>query len=288
MLPYVIQLIIDKKKYVWKIIVLMIIMFLVGFINPYTYENVFFPFTTYDTEINDISELSPANIATNNLDIKINSIFFFIIFFTVLLIYIYNKKGKLEIRHLLLFGGTSLLALINIRSIPIFIIGTIPLLSNYLKNIKIRVKDVYVETKKYWIIITIFILIIAYFNPYRLVPSIKEGGEFFNKNYDKDSVILYANITQGSYLEYLGFHPYFDTRAEVFTKKANKKEDIYTEAKIFDSSCLNYQNVMNKYNFTHLFVYKNKCLYNKLLEDNYKIIFENKYYVIFESKNYKK
>jgi len=39
-LPYITDLIIRKNKSCFKIIGIMIVMFLVGFINPYTYENV--------------------------------------------------------------------------------------------------------------------------------------------------------------------------------------------------------------------------------------------------------
>ncbi len=275
-LPYIVQLIIEKNRAVYKIIVLMIVMFLVGFINPYTYENVFFPILTYDSSINVIEELRPFNIT------NINSLCFFILFALVILIYIYYKKGKLELRHLFLFGGTSILAFVNVRSIPVFIIGTIPTLSNYLKTINFKLRNEYVNTKKYWFIMIIFILIIAGFNTNRLLTLSKGAGDYLNKTYNK-SIVLYANINTGSYFEYLGFHPYFDTRAEVYTKKANKKEDLFTEAMLINESCYNYRDFMKKYNFTHLVVYRDNCLYNYLKNDEYKIIYEDKYYAIFES-----
>ena len=98
-------------------------MFLVGFINPYTYENVFFPFTTYDPIINEyIYELYPINIVSSEPPILAISVFFYVVLVSELLIYIYYKKGKLELRHLFLCLGTTVLAFANVRNIPVFLI----------------------------------------------------------------------------------------------------------------------------------------------------------------------
>ena len=72
-------------------------MFLVGFLNPYTYELVFFPFLSYSSSLNsNISELLPTTIITYS-----GKIYYFLLA-TIILFYIYNKNKKLEIRHLLL------------------------------------------------------------------------------------------------------------------------------------------------------------------------------------------
>ncbi len=284
MLPYVVSLIINKNKNVLRILIIMVIMFLVGFINPYTYENVFFPIATYSSVINQyIMELYPVNIMSSEKSVLLNSVLFFFIFFAELLIYIYYKKGKLEIRHLFLIGGTSLLAFSNLRNIPIFIIGTLPLLASYLQNMNWKVKDEYVDTKKCWILFSIFILILAGLNNYRLKSDVKEGGDFLKENYNQD-IVVYTGLDYGSYIEYLGFHSYFDTRAEVFLKKANKKEDIFLEAMNLERYCVNYKGLINKYKFTHMIVHKNACLYYYLKKDNVNIIFDSKEYAIFELK----
>ena len=282
MLPYVVQMSIEKNKNVLKLLLLMVVMFLVGFINPYTYENVLFPFTTYDSIINNyVFELFPINIASSELSIVFISIYFYIILAIVLLIYIYYKKGKLELRHLLLFGGTSVLALTHIRSIPFFIIGTLPFLANYLKTMRFKITSNYVDTRKAWILLSILIIVLACLNTNRLESRVKNGGDFLDKNYSKD-IVIYNSLNYGSYLEYLGFHSYYDSRAEVFTKKANKKEDIYKEVMFIETYCINYKDFINKYKFTHMIVNKNSCLYDNLKKDNIKIIFKDKEYVIFE------
>jgi hypothetical protein len=118
-------------------------------------------------------------------------------------------------------------------------------------------------------------------NPNRLESSVKRGGDFLDKNYSKN-IVLYTGCDYGSYLEYLGFHPYTDTRAEVYTKKGNKKQDIFMEAVNFEKYCYNFKDLMSKYKFTHMIVNKKSCLYYYLKDDNTKIIFKDKDYVIFE------
>ena len=281
-LPYISQMIIEKNKNVLKLLIIVVIMFLVGFINPYTYENVFFPFTTYDPIINKyIMELFPINIASSQRPIVLISICFYIILATIILIYIYYKKGKLELRHLFLFGGTTILALINIRSIPLFLIGSIPPLANYLKPLKIKLREDYIDTKKVWIFLIIFIFVIGILHPMRLESRVEKGGKYLDKHYPKD-IIIYTNLDYGSYIEYLGFHSYFDTRAEVFTKKANKKKEIFREAVGIEKTCNNYKEFIDKYKFTHLVVNKKSCLYYYLKKDKIKIIFNDKEYAIFE------
>ena len=282
MLPFIAQIIFQKNKNVIKIILIMIIMFLIGFINPYTYENVFFPFIIYNPIINNyILELNPVNIASLNPPVLAISLFFYIILIAELLTYTYYKKGKLELRHLLLFGGSAILAFANIRNIPIFIIVTIPLLSSYLKNMKWSTSNNYVDTRKAWIFMIALILIVASLNTNRLISSVKNGGDFLKEHYD-ENIVLYTDLDYGSYVEYLGFHSYFDTRAEVFMKKANKKQDIFLEMVNIETNCINYQNFIEKYNFTHMIVNKDSCLYYYLNADNTKIIFKDKEYVIFE------
>lgn len=281
-LPFVAQMIIEKNRNVLKILIIMFIMFLAGFINPYTYENVFFPFTIYDLIINKyIGELFPINLVSSIHSIVLISIFFYFILTVILLIYIYYKKGKLELRHLLLFLGTAVLSFINIRSIPFFILGSIPPLSNYLKSMRLNLKNDYVNTKKSWIILSIIVLLVAILNSNRLESGVKKGGDFLNKNYPKD-IIVYTNFDYGSYIEYLGFHSYFDTRAEVFTKKANRKKEIFREAMSIEYFCTNYKDFIERYKFTHLIVYKKSCLYKNLKQDKIKVIFDEKEYAIFE------
>ena len=281
-LPTVAEMILKKDKRVWKILGMMVLMFLVGFINPYTYENVFFSIITYDSRINSvITELMPLSLVSPEKSVVIYSIAFYGILAFILLIYMYYKKGKLELRHLFLLGGTTILALTNVRSIAFFLLGSIYPLASYLKDIKWKVRDEFVDTKWYFLVIGVFILVLGAFHPNRLTSSVYQGGEYLKTHYDKD-IVLYTPFGYGSYVEYLGYHSYMDTRAEVFLKKANHQEDIFIEAMNMEKTCMNYREFIQKYQFDVMMVGKNSCFYYYLKQDHQKIVFEDHDYVIFE------
>ena len=282
LLPYIVQLIIDKNKNVFKIMGLSIIMFLVGFINPYTYENVFFPFTCYSPYMNTfIAELKPVNIFDSSTSVSLVSYIFYFLLSIILLIYIYYKKGKLEIRHLLLLGGSTFMALANLRSIAFFIIASIPMLANYLKDVKIDVIEGNNSNKKVWLFIIGIIICTSILNNDRLVSNVNGGARYLKKHYGTN-IVLYSGLDYGSYLEYLGFHPYFDTRAEAFLKKTNKKEDIFREQMMVQDGIVDYDKFIDKYKFTHFVVY-NKSYLNYYLKKNssYKVIYKKKKYTIY-------
>ena len=95
LIPYVIELVVKRNKNVLKIIIIMIIMFLIGFINPYTYENVFFPFLVYNNQINKyISELCSVNLSSDILYVLFSSILFYILLtIQILILYIIKREN---------------------------------------------------------------------------------------------------------------------------------------------------------------------------------------------------
>lgn len=101
-----------KDKYsLIPIIITTIIMFLVGFINPYKIEAIKYLFTSYGVpEINNlIGEMHPAIIT------KVSGLYIFVYIFIVLVCY-YHKK-EIKLRYFLLFLGTAYLALSHIRGL---------------------------------------------------------------------------------------------------------------------------------------------------------------------------
>ena len=173
------------------------------------------------------------------------------------------------------------MSLINVRSIAFFIIGSIPFLAEYLKDINAELSDDYIDCKKYIFLIIVAIITVSLINKNRLVSDINDGGNYLKKHY-KNDIIVYTDFDYGSYLEYLGFHPYFDTRAEVFTKKANKKEDIFTEAMEVQEGKYNIDIFINKYKFTHFVVSNDSYMYVYLNNRSTKRIYEGSDYTIFE------
>lgn len=284
-LPFLLQLFIEKNKNVIKLIVIIIIMFLVGFLNPYTYELVFFPFLCYSSSLNSIiTELLPITVNNN-----IGRIFYFLLG-TIILFYIYNKKKKLEIRHLLLLYGTIFMTLLNVRNFAFFLLGSIYPIMSYVKKSFIKVKS---GGSVYLYLVYIFLIFACLFfsiemNSFRLVSSVQKSGDYLLEHYSDSSIVLYSEFDFGSYLEYIGYHPYIDTRAEVFLKKANHKEDIFLEFSNVLNGTIDFNKFIDKYHFTHFITYKNSYI-GRYLKSNssFKEVFRDKNIIIYESILYK-
>ena len=284
-LPFLIQLFIEKNNNIIRLIYIIIIMFLVGFLNPYTYELVFFPILSYSSSINSsISELLPITIISS-----MGKIFYFLLSI-IILFYIYNKKKTLEIRHLLLLYGTVFMSLLNIRNFAFFLLVSIYPILSYVKNSSIKVKTggsacLYLV---YAFLIFVWLFFSVEMNSFRLVSPVKNCGDFLLEHYSDSDIVLYSEFDFGSYLEYIGFHPYIDTRAEVFLKKANHREDIFLEFSSVLNGTIDFEKFIDKYHFTHFITYKNSYI-EKYLKRNssFKEVFIDNNIIIYESVLYK-
>ena len=264
-----------KKIKLKPILIVAIVMFLAGFINPYGYEAITFIFKSYGIEeINkSIIEMSPASVDYYFWNFCLYGMFLLI------LVLNYNKKVKLDIRFMLFIIGTFLLAAMHRKCIIYFLFWLGYAASNI--KFKINIKNKYVirlinvtmitaSTALLIIVIPTTTLLVK--NYEMDIVDIDPIVKYITKNYDKDKVILYTDFNQGGYVEYYGLKTYIDPRAEVFVKKFNGKEDIFAESrKMFNySDGFDFDKFVEKYNFTHLIVNMNNGLYIALENsDNY-------------------
>ena len=101
--------------------------------------------------------------------------------------------------------------------------------------------------------------------------------------YPKDKIVLFTYFNDGAYFEYHGYKAYMDPRAEVFFRKNNKKEDIFTEYVNVSRGNIDYDKFIDKYKFTHLEVRKDIKLYDYLKKNkNYKLVCKQKKTYLFE------
>ena len=295
MLPYLVCFLIEKNKnrtdnrYL-QLLIVIFIMFLCGFINPYGINNLLYVFNSYgDYYINNyVMEMNTVSLSSD-LTVLAYSLLFYFIFISEVLIYIFCKKGKFELRHLFLFLGTAILGLKNLRSIWLFIIGSIPFLAAYLSpyfcKLTPKEKELNLDKntrKKYYLLI--FLLV-----SYSIICGFVANGNFTNKlkggidkiyetNLEKNASI-YVNFDNGSYVLYRGLKPYIDTRAEVFLKKNNHKEDIMKEYYLVYNGYISYDEFVNKYKFDYMIIMENERIYDKALKDkNYRLIYHSKKY----------
>ena len=94
---------------------------------------------------------------------------------------------------------------------------------------------------------------------------------------------LYNSYDTGGYIEFSGIKSFIDSRAEVFTMKINRKEDILKDYCDALSGKLYYSDLISKYSLTHLLVMKDDLMDNCLKHDKmFKGVFQDKNYLLYE------
>lgn len=290
MLPYIVDLFLKERRRLSSFPLIIILMFICGFINPYGLDNILYVVKSYGNYYINNTVTEMLAISLNDKRILFYSYLFYFILAIELLIYIFCKKGRFELRHLFLFFGVSFLGLKNLRSMWIFIIGTMPFLSSYLKPYfkKLSFKEENFELeqderKKYYLVIVILCI-------YTCGVSVIANSKFTNKLekgidaiYNTSNVnaktTVYTSYNNGSYAEYRNLKPYIDSRAEIFIKKNNHKEDIMKEYYLVYNGYISYDKFINKYKFDYMIIMKNEAIYTSALKDkNYKSIYYSKKY----------
>ena len=266
-MPFVAEFLFKKDKKIIKLIILLIISFLVGFINPYGINSMTYALSSYGIKaINEtVMEMSPFTLS----GVLSPAYYVLLITFFGLNIYMSVKK-KASIHQVLLIFGTFYMALRNFRNLSFFCICALPFYSNYLPFENSDIKDDKRKYSKYFIITSTAIIIILIANiatgSYTLKNPHQKAIDYLNKNATKD-IKLYANNDNGSYYVFDGYHPYMDGRVEVFVKANNKKYDVMNECYKLDQGKLKPEKFLAKYNFDYLVVSNKETLYY-YLKDN--------------------
>lgn len=280
LLPYFAERIkyFSKEKYRIKpLIIIAIVMFICGIINPYGIKAITYLFNSYgiDTINNLVGEMQPLTI-TNGLAV--------FVYIALVGYSFYYNKSKNKTRYFFLTIGTLYLAFRHYRGILFFIICTIPALSHNFKELfkeKEKQETLYNSKPVNIIIIITFILCLG-INYYNVLSNdlkqennseYYEIGQYLINNAEKDSII-YTSYNEGGYLEYLGYRCYLDARAEVFLKANNNKEDILDEYFDLQVREINHNDFLEKYDFDYLVTSENDILYYELEDSNYEIVFE--------------
>lgn len=296
-LPFLVCLVLEKIKNnkdnrIFQLLGILVIMFLVGFLNPYGVKNITYIFHSYgiDSINNTIVEMAPP-VISGGLQTSIG-IMTFLVLGVVVSIYIFYRKGQIRLRYMLLLTGVTILSLMNVRSFALLVIGSLPFLAFYLKDIeknsKKKDREIPKNIKGNYIAIVLFlaayIIILGIYSSNKgLTNYLEKGIDILLKNNNRKDIVLYTNYDNGSYAEYRGLKPYIDTRAEVFLKSNNHKKDIMKEYYLLTFGILDYDEFIKEYKFTHLIVTKNDRLYQEVSKDKrYHVIYKEKKYKIFE------
>ena len=275
MLPYLVEFSYNylrkKDKRILKLLQVLFVSIIVGFLNPYGLGAMTYSLTSYgvDTINRMVMEMSPFTL--KGILAPTNYIVLGLFFGLLTCMFI---KKKYSIHQVLLMFGLFYMVLCNFRNVTLFYICVLPFFSMYLPFTDDKSKFI---PKKIYIVVILGLLVLIGYNAvdgkYNLVNPNKKIIDYLNKTSKKD-IRLYANNDNGSYYELNGYHPYMDGRVEVFVKANNHQEDIMLEYYNMSSGILDVEKFLDKYKFTHLVVYKNEtlCKYLKNNENYQKVV----------------
>ena len=283
--PYVVYYVysyyIDKNKFIFKLLFILLLMILVGFINPYGIEAMTYSLRSYG--IPDINNMIwEMNGLSLNSDLKYVQFFGYLTLFVMIgvsYLFIRSKK-KVDFYKLLFFYGTYFMALLNIRNVSLFYICRLVFCSEYI-DLKLEIDNRFY--KKYiWGYVFAFLLLVCVIILNReSYVLLKKAGQYdvlnyMNCNIDAGEVIYTGNF-DGSYYSFYGYKTYIDTRAELFLKVNNHKEDIFHEYYLLMNGKLQYDLFLEKYHFKYLVVDKREPIYQYLKSNDF-------YHLLYKSK----
>lgn len=274
------------------LILIFIICVLVGFITPLgTTPFNYFIKTMKGTTTKNITEHLPLEL-TGKLGIPI------FIYLIVILILTWFSDTKASLKNLSLAFGLTILAISSRRHISLFAIimnfVSSQLLVNIYETLKEKILKIVNYVKEFFFIIIFLITLypVAFYGKDKFGKEKTEfvnksnypieAAKYINENIDKENMRLFNEYNYGSYLMLQNIKVFIDSRADLYTKEFNGKEDIFSD--YINTSNLNtsYENTFEKYNITHVILYKNSKLnlfiskdekYTKLYEDNYFVIY---------------
>lgn len=286
-MPYLVELLYlyykQQDKRISKLILILVISFLVGFLNPYGIKNMFYSLTSYGVDIINKEIIEMSNL-TFKEPLYLPNHFFLVSLFTLLSFMTFSKK-KPTIRQVFLTFGIIYMAFSNFRNISIFYACVLPYLSMYLPFEETNTKELPIKLYILEIIIIILVLGINISNNKYYLKNINQKYIDYLDKYASKDIKLYADYNNGSYFEYSGYHPYLDSRAEIFIKKNNKKEDIFDEACKVKKGTINYKKFLQKYNFDYIIVEDDDSLYYYLEKDkNYRVVLKGKNKKLYQRK----
>ncbi len=285
----VIEKVSDSKKFM---ITILIIIF-TGLLTPLKlYPYTFFTNALGNSSYNFIYELSLFSL------FNIPCLLILAIIFIVLVI----LNSKIKLRDLGLITGIFIFGLMAGRNFA-FVYLLIPTLlfkvltENYnLQNIRFNFIWRYLNQMVIYVsLISLLIITLNYqYNNFKYFdygmnenyPN--EIADYLIKNTDYKNIKLYTGFEYGSYFAYRDIPIFIDSRTEVYVKEFNGGYDIISDyLKVFNY--YSYEEILKKYNFDYLIVYKNDSLdvflelnenYEKVLEEN-----DDIGYVLYKLKN---
>jgi len=288
----------DTQNIKWLILIMIICLF-TGLVTPigdtpYTYLIK----TMQGNTTSSINEHLPLTLANN-----VGAIVVFLILIAILMF----TDTKIRMRDLFMLGGLIFLTFMSRRQFSmLIIIGGFILVRMVTELINkydpqgLRPIENFMTT---WIgrIITIAYMGIVAF--YFIQPKLEqkivdvraypvEACAYVKENLDINTIKLYNEYNNGSYILYEGIPVFIDSRCDLYTPEFNGKKnaegkyegrDIFSDAININSLSVDYEKKFEEYGITHLLIGANSKLSKVIKKDaHYKEVYADKHFAVYE------
>ena len=289
--PYKIK--ITKNKNVKWLIVIMIICAFTGLLTPlgdtpYTYLAK----TMQGNTTKNINEHLPMTIAEQPEILCTIIIFLAVLTFT---------KIKIKLSDLFMIGGLAFLMLESRRQLSMFsLIGSVILSKLIVELITCYDKELLEKINKKILhpFIIICMIVLVGWQTYDNVKT-KYNDKFIDEtqypvkacdyileNIDLSKARFYNEYNYGSYMIYRGIPVFIDSRADLYAPEfSGLKDDIFTDFIDVSSIGTFYEDILEKYNITHVILYSNSkmsMIIDETKDPHYSKIYKDDYFVIYE------
>ncbi len=289
--PYKIK--ITKNKNVKWLILIMIICAFTGLLTPlgdtpYTYLAK----TMQGNTTQNINEHLPMTIAGQPEVLCTIIIFLAVLTFT---------KIKIKLSDLFMIGGLAFLMLESRRQLSMFsLIGSVILSKLIVELITCYDKELLEKINKKILhpFIIICMIVLVGWQTYDNVKT-KYNDKFIDEtqypvkacdyileNIDLSKARFYNEYNYGSYMIYRGIPVFIDSRADLYAPEfSGLKDDIFTDFIDVSSIGTFYEDILEKYNITHVILYSNSkmsMIIDETKDPHYSKIYKDDYFVIYE------
>lgn len=279
-------------KYLPKLLLIMLACLFTGFLTPLGTTPYTYIFNQFGGDTLDL--------IVEYADITISNCFSFYQYIAVIAFVFLITKEKIDLSDLFLLLGLIFMSLIAMRSFAFLLFVGAFALSNYLGKITKNMKDStlnkmeYIFNKKYELVIILICFLTAsvifYVGGKREYVSEKEypinAVQNIKENYDFKNMKIFNEYSIGAYLLYHDIPVFIDSRSDLYTKPFNKLDrDIFNDY-IDVIHNLNYKEIFDEYDVTHVLFEKNSMLVKMInMDENYEEVYSDNYFVLFEKIN---
>lgn len=262
------------------------IVFLAGLINPYGIKMISFIFTNYGASaiVGLVSEMKPFDLKS------IFGIFLYIALSGVLVFYIWGNGKRMRTRYLLMIFGFLALGLNSIKGMSqLILVMFLPLALVY-RNARIEnVLNPGIGRRAvvFWsgVVSAMMAVVLIAVVPWnisnspsdalsRAVDAIDDSVQASGE--DKEKMNVYAGYDFGGWLEFRGYKPFIDSRAEVFIGKETDEEDsILDEYNNILYGDIDVDAFLKKYFFHYLLTNTHEKKMYELNDKRYSLIYED-------------